>query len=90
NEAVAEHIDTKSVMTFFDSELGRTVLDTNSTVWREWPFTFALPASEWKDSCLLRDTKYEIRDTIIVQGIIDMLVKIPDGLLVIDFKTDAV
>ncbi len=30
------------------------------------------------------------RDTIIIQGIIDMLVKTPDGLLVIDFKTDAI
>ena len=92
NEAVAEHIDTKSVMKFFESELGRTVLyavsltgDANSTVWREWPFTFALPTSFFA-----RATSDERRDTIIIQGIIDMLVKIPDGLLVIDFKTDAV
>ncbi len=91
NEAVAEHIDTKSVMTFFDSELGRTVLDANSTVWREWPFTFALPACEFSNSSdESRATSDERRDTIIIQGIIDMLVKIPDGLLVIDFKTDAV
>ena len=48
-----------------------------------------------------RNTKYpplgevspsadEIRDTIIVQGIIDLLVKTPEGLVVIDFKTDDV
>ena len=29
-------------------------------------------------------------DKIIVQGIIDMLARTPDGLIVIDFKTDAV
>ena len=44
-----------------------------------------------------RDTRYEILhrtpyggDTIIVQGIIDMLIRTPKGLLVIDFKTDQV
>ena len=38
----------------------------------------------------MRDTRYDIRDTIIVQGIIDMLIQKPEGLLVIDFKTDDV
>ena len=87
-------------MTFFESELGKTVLDDKNKTRREWAFTFALPASEWKDTHLLRDTRCEIalrkesrglpqvRDTIIVQGIIDMLVEKPDGLVVIDFKTD--
>jgi len=85
DKAVAEHIDTNSVMKFFESELGRTALDAANTVWREWPFTFALPASFFT-----RATSNERRDTIIIQGIIDMLVKTPLGLLVIDFKTDAV
>jgi ATP-dependent helicase/nuclease subunit A len=87
-EAAAERIDIKSITAFFESELGRTVLDASNTVWREWPFTFAIPASEWEDSDVLRDTRYEIQDTIIVQGIIDMLVQTPRGLLIVDFKTD--
>jgi ATP-dependent exoDNAse (exonuclease V) beta subunit len=29
-----------------------------------------------------------IRDTIIVQGIIDLLIRTPQGLVIIDFKTD--
>jgi ATP-dependent helicase/nuclease subunit A len=90
NEAVAEHILTDSIVEFFESELGRNVLEQHSNVRREWPFTFALPASELPDSYLLRDTRYEIRDTIIIQGIIDMLVQTPQGLLVIDFKTDKI
>ena len=95
-EAVAEHIDTDSIITFFHSDLGRIALDTENTVWREWLFTFAMPASEWKLDGLdkaqhdIRNTQYAIRDTIIVQGIIDLLVKRPDGLLVIDFKTDRI
>ncbi len=90
SEIVSEHIDTGSIMTFFESELGKAVLEPENMVWREWAFTFSLPASEWKDTHLLRDTRCEIRDTIIVQGIIDMLVEKRDGLVVIDFKTDNV
>jgi len=61
-------------------------LDAENKVWREWPFTFALPA------CELPDSSHEPRATsdevIIVQGIIDMLISTPNGLAVIDFKTD--
>jgi len=87
---VIEGIDTDSIMTFFESELGKMTFAPENTVLREWPFTFALPASEWKDSSVLRNTQYAIRDTIIVQGIIDMLVRTPQGLVIIDFKTDKV
>ncbi|HUS73070.1 MAG TPA: helicase-exonuclease AddAB subunit AddA, partial [Sedimentisphaerales bacterium] len=121
-EAVAEHIDTDSIMGFFESKLGQVALDTENTLWREWLFTFALPACELGDTMdgrwgmsggslkapRLRGDKlapaeaggfgdgqsryatYEIRDTIIVQGIIDMLIQTPRGLVVIDFKTDDV
>ena len=88
-EPVAEHINTESIITFFEGELGKTARDTENRVWCEWPFTFALPAT-----FVARD--YESRatghgdETIIVQGIIDMLIKTPEGLLVIDFKTDDV
>jgi ATP-dependent exoDNAse (exonuclease V) beta subunit len=102
-ESVASQINAESIVKFFRSELGQTVLDKNNTVLREWPFTFAVPASQWKSDNLGeiptigrglafggRNTQYEIRDTIIIQGIIDLLVKTPEGLVVIDFKTDDV
>ncbi len=80
-EAVAEHINAGSIVGFFESELGRKVLEGYSGVRREWPFTFAMPASEFRDSS---------DELIVVQGIIDMLVKTPKGLVVIDFKTDKI
>jgi len=91
-QEIASQINVESIVKFFRSKLGQTVLDKNNLVWREWPFTFAVPASEWKLDNLdeIRNTKYEIRDTIIVQGIIDLLVKTPKGLVIIDFKTDDV
>ncbi|MFC1738040.1 helicase-exonuclease AddAB subunit AddA [Planctomycetota bacterium] len=86
---VAEFIDTDAIVVFFQSELGKIVLGSKDKIRREWPFTFALPVEELPDyTSQMRDTSSEIRDTIIVQGIIDMLVLTPDGLLVIDFKTD--
>ena len=117
--AIAEQIDTESILTFFDSDLGKMSLDSRNTVLRDWPFTFALPACEFqltsdkrratsderratsdeprnegrwtKDDG--RQTTHDARrtthdETIVVQGIIDMLIKAPQGLVVIDFKTD--
>ena len=94
-EAVAEHIDIESILTFFHSDLGQMVFDTQNTIFREWPFTFALPASEFPDSSherrLSRATSRDATsDEVIVQGIIDMLLRTPQGLVIIDFKTDKI
>ncbi len=93
--AVAERIDPKSIMAFFYSDLGRLVLDAEkNAIQREWPFTFALPASfvARDPSLVARSTIHESRVTddevIVVQGIIDMLIQTRRGLIVIDFKTD--
>jgi ATP-dependent helicase/nuclease subunit A len=99
-EAVAKCIDTGSIAGFFESELGRAVLDGNNIIWREWPFSFAVPVSAVRDLWpVSRDSKvkeqksgHERRATsdeiIVIQGIIDMVVETPAGLLIIDFKTD--
>jgi ATP-dependent helicase/nuclease subunit A len=81
-EAV-ECIDIDSIAQFFDSDLGRMALDSNNTVRREWPFTFSLPVSEL-------DENSNVDDSLVVQGIVDMLIETSDGLVVIDFKTDHV
>jgi len=87
---VAKFIDTESILAFFESKLGQLVLDPSNCVWREWPFTFALPVSAWEDQSPARDTKYELSDAIIVQGMIDLLIKTSKGLVVVDFKTDRI
>lgn len=75
-ENVAERIDTQSITAFFESDLGKKAVGAWPNVRREWPFTFAFPTSEVSD------------ETIVVQGIIDMLIQMPEGLIIIDFKTD--
>lgn len=84
-QSVADGIDVRAILTFFESDLGRIVCDDRNTVWQEWPFTFGLPA------CDIAGAKPQEDDEIIVvQGVIDLLVRTPEGLLVIDFKTDRV
>ena len=80
---VAGQIDAESILAFFETEQGRFTLDPTNTVRREWPFTFALPVSGWVNSSA-------VEDTIVVQGIIDLLVRTAQGLVVIDFKTDKI
>jgi len=84
--SVVGQIDTEAILTFFHSDLGQMVFDTQNTVLREWPFTFALPASEFDNS--LHASRFTNDEAIIVQGIIDMLIRTPQGLVIIDFKTD--
>jgi len=86
--SIADNIDVKSIAAFFKSDPGSLVLDAENSVYREWPFTFALPASEFPESSHERRAASD--EVIIVQGIIDMLVRTPKGLVVIDFKTDRI
>ena len=82
--SVAEKIDTASILSFFESDLGQRALKHKQNLCREWPFTLGLPASE------LPDTASNIDEPVIIQGIIDMFFEIPDGLVIIDFKTDKI
>jgi len=89
---VADAIDTDGILAFFEGELGAMVLDGDNDVRREWPFTFAAPAPELSAEA---GSRSQAGDTgagefVVVQGIIDVLVQTPAGLVVIDFKTDRV
>jgi ATP-dependent helicase/nuclease subunit A len=113
---VADKIDADSIVNFFQTDLGRIVFKPGSEVFREWPFTFSISASELPElahehrlsavdlskaevtSDEPRVTGHEPRvsshesrvtsDEIVVQGMIDMLIRTNSGLFIIDFKTD--
>ena len=90
---VASQVDVNSIMKFFQTELGKMALDKENCLCREWPFTFALPASHWfeSQSVLTNDERRTTNDdSIIIQGIIDLLIQTPKGIVIIDFKTDNV
>jgi len=90
-KSTAQNINVESIVKFFESDLGKTALDSGNTIYREWPFTFALPACEFTNSSRQpQATSSDTQETIIIQGIIDMLIKTAEGLIVIDFKTDRI
>jgi ATP-dependent helicase/nuclease subunit A len=76
---MAESIDAAMILAFFQSDLGVVVLDRANRILREWPFTYAHRVPDGADG-----------EFVVVQGVIDMLVETPQGLIVIDFKTDRV
>jgi ATP-dependent helicase/nuclease subunit A len=86
--SLADNIDAESILSFFHSEPGKLLLNAENVVYREWPFTFTLPAYEFTDSS--HESRATGDERIIVQGIIDMLIQTPNGLVVIDFKTDRI
>ncbi len=47
-QEIASQINAESIAKFFKSKLGQIVLDKKTVVRREWPFTFAVPASQWR------------------------------------------
>jgi ATP-dependent helicase/nuclease subunit A len=86
--AVAEMIDVDAVLTFFEGALGAAVLDSDNTVWREWPFTIGVPVAEVHSASGRAGDSGD--DIVVVQGIIDLLVRTSEGLLIIDLKSDRV
>ncbi len=91
--AVAERIDPGGIVAFFESELGYLVRHQRNTVWREWPFTFRLPTSQAATGSSAAEGdifRVASEDFTVVQGLIDVVVRTPGGLVIIDFKTDRV
>ncbi|HZK25087.1 MAG TPA: helicase-exonuclease AddAB subunit AddA [Oscillospiraceae bacterium] len=78
-EMFLSYLDPAKVTAFFRSEAGQLMLTYKEQVLREWPFTYALPAAE---------LAAEEHETVLIQGIIDVLVSTPEGFVIIDYKTD--
>ena len=80
DEARAVHADT--VAAFYASDVGKR-LQKASRVWREMPFSRLLPVDRFYPEA-------EAGETMLIQGVIDLLFEEPDGTLVlVDYKTDS-
>ncbi|HET7580305.1 MAG TPA: helicase-exonuclease AddAB subunit AddA [Bacillales bacterium] len=82
-EEEATVVDLQPILGFFESEIGNRLL-LAPRVEREVPFSLALSAEEayadWEAN----------EETVLVQGVIDCLMEENDGLVLIDYKTDAI
>ena len=89
------HIDPARIEAFFHSEPGKLAVANGPRLFREWPFTMAIPASQSAQSTCPEISRLSITqahgdDLVIIQGIVDMIVPDGDGLVLIDFKTDRI
>ena len=82
----AKALDVNALYAFFDSPLGKRI-QQSELVRREYHFTMAMLAQEIHLDLLPEDTQGE---KVIVQGVIDCLFDEPDGLVLVDYKTDKV
>jgi len=83
-------LDVAGLAAFFADDLGRRIRARAADVEREVPFTFRLDAA---DAARLRgdDAAAGPADEFqVVQGVADLVVRMPDEIWLVDFKTDAV
>ena len=77
----AKAVDKNAILSFFASKTGR-LMKSADEVMREFRFSLLCPAR------LLLETGAE--EEILLQGVVDCCVSEPDGLTIIDYKTDYV
>src|SRR5699024_11890890 len=82
---MADCIRTEDILSFLHCESGRRMSKAAATgkLYKEQPFVLGVDAAEiYPDD--------QSGETILVQGIIDVFFEEPDGLVVLDYKTDQV
>jgi ATP-dependent helicase/nuclease subunit A len=79
---IAQKINPDDIIHFFATEPGRLAIRHAAGVQREWPFTIALDVSALGLNCP--------NESVVVQGIVDMIIPTPAGLVIADFKTDKI
>ena len=80
--SAADAIDPAAICAFFSSRLGMLARAAGAALLREWPFTYALDAA-----AVGAQSQGEF---VILQGIIDMIIPVAEGLVIVDFKTDRI
>jgi len=79
-------IDLEKVCEFFRSRPGKIMLKNRTTIWRELPFTYSLPAEHLPEGL----SSEHSGEFVLLQGAIDCLIRTPEGLVIIDYKTDQI
>jgi len=79
-------VDPRKIAAFCESELYARMRSARR-LWREMPFSFSLPAEEvYAD---MPEGREAAGEAVLVQGVIDCLFEEEDGLVLVDYKTDA-
>ncbi|MGN0311311.1 MAG: helicase-exonuclease AddAB subunit AddA [Lachnospiraceae bacterium] len=85
NESMFELTDPKGILAFFQSEIGHLAVDCamKKKLRKEQPFVMGIPPKE-------AGIEMDSEDLVLVQGIIDVFMETEEGIVLLDYKTDAV
>lgn len=83
--AQAEALDLGAIAAFFASPLGESIRRAEGRVRREVSFTLGIPAAEVYPDL---DPALAEGETVVVQGMIDLLLETDEGYILVDYKTD--
>ena len=78
----AQLVDLQKLLPFFTSEMRAQLLDDSSQLLREFKFSVLVDADKYVDGIH--------NEKILLQGVVDCALIQPDGIVVVDFKTDYV
>lgn len=82
-EAQIKAINVNQIIAFFESALGKTVLQKKDKVKREVLFSYLLPAAK-----LYNQTNLD--EHVLIQGVVDSMIEEEDSIVLIDYKTDKI
>lgn len=78
----------EKILTFLDCNLAKrmAVAQRKELLWKEQPFVYGISA----DRLSKGETQFPSEETVLIQGIVDVFFEEEDGLVVADYKTDAI
>jgi ATP-dependent helicase/nuclease subunit A len=82
-------LDLTALAKFWDSELGRKIRANAAQVRRELPFTARFTPAEIEQFAGIPAAAGLKNEFVVVQGVADLAVVLPDEIWLVDFKTDA-
>jgi len=85
-----EALNLRSLAAFWNSELGRAIQMHSPAVRRELPFTARFSPAEINAITGRLPDDGLAGEYLVLQGVADLLVRLPDEIWLVDFKTDAV
>ncbi|MEO6035531.1 MAG: 3'-5' exonuclease, partial [Verrucomicrobiota bacterium] len=82
-------LDLPAIAAFWNSEIGKKILQQTAFLRREHPFTARLNANELS-KLRLATGKISSDEFVVLQGVIDLAVILPEEIWLLDFKTDQI
>jgi ATP-dependent helicase/nuclease subunit A len=83
-------LNLKSVAAFWNSDFGKKILANAANVKRELPFTAKFAPQELDEILGTKSGANLENEFVIVQGVADLVVLLPEEIWLVDFKTDEV